>query len=577
MLPPAWISTPVASAAATALRSKLDLHPVLVDLLVQRGIETPEEAEAFFNPHWEDLHDPFLLKDMDKAVARLDQALSRGEKILIYGDYDVDGTMSVSFLYQFLLNQGHRELYYYLPDRYKEGYGLSDEGVAYAREHGVSLMITVDCGIRAQAQIDNARSQGMDVIICDHHLPGEEWPFATAVLDPQRPDCDYPNKYLSGCGVAFKLAQGWLHYRGKSDQELQGLTDFVAISIACDVMPITGENRTLTYFGMQELNTTRKNGLRALIRVSNRKKPLSVSDLVFGIGPIINAAGRMADADLVVKLMLAANRQVAKEHAEALRQRNELRKEYDKRTADEAREEVKEYPDWEKRKSLVLCQPHWHKGVIGIVAARLSVDFHRPTVVLTQADDMLVGSARSNGTVNLFEAIEACEDLLESYGGHVHAAGMSLLPEHLEEFRTRFEAVIQTTMPDDGLQPTIHIAAELPLAEVTPEFYRTLRRFSPFGPSNRKPIFVSTRVRAQNLQLLKGEHLRFLAQQEDGPVVPAIAFGKGAFYDAIRHSETFTICYTLEENRWGGKTHLQLMIKDFDVDGSKWGKEGSTT
>jgi single-stranded-DNA-specific exonuclease len=436
-------------------------------------------------------------------------------------------------------------------------------------------MITVDCGIRAQAQVDNARSQGMDVIICDHHLPGEEWPFANAVLDPQRPDCSYPNKHLSGCGVAFKLAQGWLHYRGKSDLELLDLTDFVAISIACDVMPIADENRTLTYFGMQQLNTTRKNGLRALIQVSNRKKPLSVSDLVFGIGPIINAAGRMADAGLVVKLMLATNRSVAKEHAEALRRRNELRKEYDKRTADEAREEVKEHIDLENRKSLVLYQPHWHKGVIGIVAARLSVDFHRPTVVLTQSDDSLVGSARSNGKVNLFEAIETCEDLLSSYGGHIHAAGLSMPEGNLQEFRERFEAAVQETMPADGLQPTIQIAAELPLAEVSPEFHKELRRFGPFGPSNRKPIFVSTGVRAQNLQLLKGEHIRFLAEQEEGQAVPAIAFGMSEFYDALRHSERFAICYTLEENRWGGKTHLQLMIKDFDVDGSKWGTTNS--
>lgn len=570
---PIWIPMATDANQVSALEQSLGIHEVLCKLLVQRGLHEEEVANSFFQPQWEDIPDPFLMKDMDPAVNRLDQALRKGESILIYGDYDVDGTMSVSFLYTFLQNQGHQKLYYYLPDRYKEGYGLSAEGVKYAHEQGVSLLITVDCGIRAQEQVDDARRQGMDVIICDHHLPGESWPFATAVLDPKRPDCDYPDKNLSGCGVAFKLAQGLLHYQGKSCDELKELSDFIAISIAADVMPIIGENRILAHYGLRMLNSTRKHGLRALIKVSTRKRPLSISDIVFGIGPIINAAGRMADADLVVKLMLSANRTIAQEHAKALHYRNELRKEYDKRTADEAREEVKEYPDWESRKSVVVCQPHWHKGVIGIVAARLSVDYHRPTVVLTESDNFLVGSARSNGSVNLFEAIEACEDLLLSFGGHMHAAGLSMPPANFPVFAERFEKAIQEVMPADGLQPTIDIAAELQIADVTQEFYQQLRRFAPFGPANRNPIFVSHQVNAISLQLLKGEHIRFLVQQNDSAPVHAIAFGMGAYFDQLKAQSHFTICYTVEQNSWNGKTNLQLMIKDFDLDGTKWKSE----
>ncbi|PSR13990.1 MAG: single-stranded-DNA-specific exonuclease RecJ [Bacteroidetes bacterium] len=566
-----WLPPVFAEEHAVNLQQALGLHPVLCQLLAQREIDTPEKAKAFFEPQWDLLHDPFLMQDMEKAVVRLALALKRGEKILIYGDYDVDGTMSVSFLYQFLLNQGHRAIDFHIPDRYKEGYGLSAEGVSYAARQGVTLLITVDCGIRAQEQVDNARRQGMDVIICDHHLPGDDWPFATAVLDPKRPDCNYPDKNLSGCGVAFKLAQGLLQHWGRASEELQSLTDFVAISIACDVMPVMGENRVLASFGLQQMNNTRKYGLRALIKVSNRKTPLRISDIVFGIGPIINASGRMADAGLVVKLMLASSRQVAKEHAEQLRLRNELRREYDKRTADEAREEAAEIPLWKERKSFVLYQPHWHKGVIGIVAARLSADFHRPTIVLTKSDDVLVGSARSAGNVDLFSAITSCEDLLLSFGGHTHAAGLSLREENWAAFATRFEAAIDTLMPENGLQPQLPIAAELKLAEVTPEFYQILRQFAPFGPANRNPVFVSTQVAAFGpIDLLKAEHIRLMVQQDGGAPLHAIAFGLGKYFDQFAQHEEFTICYSIEENHWGGTTNLQLMIKDIDFTGEKW-------
>jgi len=550
---------------------QLDLNPVVCQLLAQREIESPEEVNPFFKPDWELLHDPFLMKDMDKAVDRLDLAIRRDEKILIYGDYDVDGTMSVSFLYQFLQDVGHRSLEFYIPDRYKEGYGLSAEGVAYAAEQGVSLLITVDCGIRAQEQVDNARGKGMDVIICDHHLPGDEWPFATAVLDPKRPDCSYPNESLSGCGVAFKLAQGLLRSWEKPDESLQSLTDFVAISIASDVMPVIGENRILASYGLRQLNNTRKAGLLALIRVTNRKRPFRISDIVFGIGPIINASGRMADAGLVVKLMLARTRSVAKEYAEQLRHRNELRKEYDKRTADEAREEVTDTPNWEEKKSLVLYQPHWHKGVIGIVAARLSTDFHRPTVVLTKSDDVLVGSARSAGNINLFEAIESCEDLLLSFGGHTNAAGLSMEERNWPDFTRRFERAIDKSMPEDGLRPQIAIAAELELGDITPTFYQIIRQFAPFGPANHNPVFVSTQVEAfGSIDLLKDEHIRLQVRQNGSAPLHAIAFGMKDYYPYFAENEQFTIAYSIEENHWGGKKRLQLMIKDIDFSGEKW-------
>lgn len=572
MLSPQWIPVSFDAVDAVQLQQSLGIHPALCQLLAQRGIKDPVSAAAFFKPEWHLLFDPFLMKDMEKAVTRLDQALHRGEKILIYGDYDVDGTMSVSFLYQFLLNQGHREVDFYLPDRYKEGYGLSEEGIQYAADQGVTLLITVDCGIRAQEPVDNARRKGMDVIICDHHLPAEEWPFATAVLDPKRPDCAYPNKDLSGCGVAFKLAQGLLRYWDKSDEQLQSLTDFVVISIASDVMPVVGENRILSTYGLRHLQHTRKYGLRALIKVSNRKHPLRISDIVFGIGPIINASGRMADADLVVKLMLSETRGLAKEYAEQLRYRNEMRREYDKRTADEAREEVEENGTLETRKSLVLYQPHWHKGVIGIVAARLSTDFHRPTIILTKSDDLLVGSARSAGNVDLFQAIEQCDDLLSSYGGHTHAAGLSMKEENWEIFSERFEKSIDEIMPKDGLQPVIDIAAELKLSEINMDFHQALQQFAPFGPANRNPIFVSTQVEAfGNIELLKEEHIRLVIKQDDdGNPIHAIAFGMGHLYEQFAQHKQFTICYSVELNHWGGKKNLQLMIKDVDFTGQKW-------
>lgn len=573
MLSPLWQKVPHDECISEELQQELGIHSVLCQLLAQRNIMTVAAAASFFKPKWNQLQDPFLMKDMDKAVERLDRALRQNEKILIYGDYDVDGTMSVSLLYQFLLNQGHTAVDFYLPDRYKEGYGISEAGMTYAYENDVSLLITVDCGIRAVAEVDSARRQGMDVIICDHHLPDKEWPFANAVLDPKRPDCDYPEKELSGCGVAFKLAQGLLHYRGKSDEELKELTDFLVISIACDVVPIIGENRIFSQIGLNQLNYTNTLGLRALLRVSTRKKPYSISDIVFGIGPIINASGRMADADLVVDLMLAGDKSLTIKYADQLKKRNELRKEYDRRTATEALEEVTDQEEWEKLKSLVLYQPHWHKGVIGIIAARFCVDFYRPTIILTKSDGVLVGSARSPGNVDLFAAIEKCKDLLLSYGGHTHAAGLSLKESNWKLFASRFEAAVAELITEESIstQPYIQIAAELKLEDITSDFYKNLRQFSPFGPSNRNPVFYSQQVEiVGTAELLKGEHIRFVLKQNDSTPIHAIAFGLGKYFEQFSKYQLFNICYSIEENHWAGKTKLQLMIKDFDFDGEKW-------
>ncbi len=568
---PQWKAIPTTDdQAVRSLEGALNIHPLLCQLLVQRGIDTPQQAEQFFHPNWASLHDPFLMQDMERAVERLDLALSRSENILIYGDYDVDGTMSVSLLFDFLQQIGHRQLDYYFPDRYKEGYGLSAEGIAYAKANGVSLLITVDCGIRAQEQVDNARSQGMDVIICDHHLPGENWPFATAVLDPKRPDCAYPYKELSGCGIAFKLAQGLLHYRQQSDEQLMLYADFVAISIAADIVPITGENRILAHYGLKAINRTRRHGLKALIKVSHRRRPILISDIVFGLGPIINAAGRMADAGTVVKLMLADTRAIASSYAEALKQRNEQRREYDRSAAEEARNSVLASQNWEENASFVLYQPHWHPGIIGIVAARLANDFHRPTIILTQSDDILVGSVRSAGNIDLFPAIESCKDLLLSYGGHAFAAGLSMEEDHWEVFGQRFEEFIRTQNPERPLKPTVEIAGSLQLEDISSKFYRQLRQFAPFGPGNLNPTFTTSQVEVNGpMDLLKEEHLRLSLKQGNSAPIAAIGFGKGAHFSELSEHANFGICYSLQENHWRGKTTLQLVIKDFDFTGEK--------
>ncbi len=544
------------------LEKKLGIHPIFCRLLVQRGITTPEQVKQFFQPKLKQLHDPFLMKDMDKAVERLERAIQNNEKILLFGDYDVDGTTSVALLYSFL-QRHHSNLDYYLPDRYKEGYGLSFEGIEYAQENDVKLLITLDCGITAIDQVQRANEYGIDVIICDHHLPEKQLPKANAVLDPKRPDCNYPFKELSGCGVGFKLAQAYVEKNGLDWRQLEDLLDLLVISIASDIVPIVDENRVLAYFGLQKLNSTKRLGLRALINLSRREPPLTISDIVFGIGPMINAAGRLADAEKAVRLMLSVEKSVAADYARVLDYRNQMRKEFDQRIAEEARKLVQQDPLWQDRKSIVLYQSHWHKGVVGIAAARMVEEYHRPAIIFTESEGKIVGSARSIKGFDIHEAIGMCKDLLISYGGHAHAAGLSLYPENLVFFQERFEAVVETLASEEIFVPEIPISAEIDLKDITPHFWDTLRQFAPFGPGNRNPNFVVRQVRDTGYsRLLRGNHLRIAVGQPDSAAQYGVAFGRGDDFEKVKTRKPFDICFNLQENRWEGNSYLQLMVKD---------------
>jgi len=545
------------------LQSNLGIPPLICRMLVQRDICTPEAVKDFFNPHFSQLHDPFLLKDMEKAVSRLYAAIKKNEKILLYGDYDVDGTTSIALMYTFLAPLVAR-LDYYIPDRYKEGYGISMPGIDYAIENKVGLIIAMDCGITAMSEVAYADDAGIDMIIVDHHIPGAQLPEALAVLDPKRKDCSYPYKELSACALSFKLIQALSDQLGFNWLDLEPLLDFVAMSIACDIVPMTGENRVLAYYGLKTLNKTRRPGLKALLRKSQRRMPLLISDVVFGLGPRINAAGRMADAEQAVKLLLSKRDDIAEDHARVLDYRNSLRKEFDERMAREAEALFLEQSDWRERRSIVLYQPHWHKGVLGIVASRMVERFHRPTILLTESDGMAVGSARSINGFDLYKALEKCENLLVNFGGHQHAAGLKLHTYNVQAFADRLESIAFAELEADQLIAEIPVASELLFSDIKPSFLKLLKQFAPFGPGNRRPVFVSRNVfLSGHSSLLKGKHIKMSLQQKDAPKFQAIAFGMGACFDELQKGNSFDICYTLEENYWKGKTKLQLMVKDF--------------
>ncbi len=545
-----------------ALQEALRIQPVFCQLLAQRGIHTYDDAKRFFRPEWSHLHDPFLMRDMDRAVARLTQAIENQEKILLYGDYDVDGTTAIALLYSFL-QRFHKNLDYYIPDRYKEGYGVSFDGIEYAQQHGVQLLITLDCGITAVDQVRRANDYGINVIICDHHLPEAQLPAAVAVLDPKRPDCHYPFRELSGCGVAFKLAQAYTQQYQLDEAPLRELLDLLVISIACDIVPVVDENRTLAWFGLQQLNRTGRPGLHALIGASRREPPLTISDIVFGLGPMINAAGRLADADQAVRLMLAAEMSVAVDYARVLSHRNDLRREFDQRIAGEAQQLFEQDPRWPERRSMVLYQPHWHKGVVGIAAARMVEQYHRPAIILTESEGKIVGSARSIRGFDIHKAIGRCRDLLVSFGGHAHAAGLSLFPENLVAFQERFEAVVETTASPDIFAPEISVAAEIELKDITPAFWHILRQFAPFGPGNRNPNFVVRGVRDTGYsRSLRSNTLRLAVAQPGSTPQYGVAFGQGAALEKVQTRRPFDICFNLQENRWDGHTSLQMVVKD---------------
>ncbi len=555
-----WKINEADSAIVAHLEEVLKLDPFFCKLLVQRGIKTFEEAKQFFRPDISQLHDPFLMKDMEKAVIRLNRAIEFDEKILIYGDYDVDGTTSVAMMYEFL-KEFHPHLEYYIPDRYKEGYGVSMEGVDYAKQNGITLIISIDCGINAIKQVEHAKTLGIDFIICDHHLPKVDIPAAIAVLDPKRPDCNYPFKELSGCGVAFKLMQAYLKHHNLPTTPLNKGLDLLAISIACDIVPIIGENRILAHFGLKKLNQQPRSGLRALVRELGREYPFSISDIVFGIGPSINAAGRMSDAKLAVQLLLATDKKVGGHLAKELKNKNDKRRVFEGEITIAAKEQVTRPNDWNTKKSIVVYDKDWHKGVIGIVAAKLVDEFHRPSIVFTESNGLIVGSARSIKGFNVHQAIQQSEELLVNFGGHQYAAGLTLNPKDLDQFKTEFETSVSQTINKKDLVPIQYIDAELHFSDITPKFLRILKQFAPFGPSNRRPIFASYRVVDQgHSKVLKEKHLRLDATQGKKRFT-GIGFNMNEHFEIV-NNQTFDVCYVIEENTWRGRKRIQLRLKD---------------
>ncbi len=544
------------------LRAETGLPPLICSLLALRNIQNREAVEHFFNPKLDQIHDPFLMKNMDVAVDRLQSAIDNEEKILLYGDYDVDGTTAVALMYSFL-SRRYSSIDYYLPDRYKEGYGISQAGIDYAKKIGATLIIAMDCGIKAVQQVTYARSLGIDVIICDHHLPSDELPPAIAILDPKQKDCPYPFKELSGCGITFKLVQAFEQRHNIPIEELTSLLDYLVISIASDIVPIIGENRILAHAGLKQLNHTHRQGLLALIEQSKKRRPLNIQDIVFGLAPMINAAGRLADAELAVKLLLARKRNVAQYCVNMLEMRNNARREFDQQIAEEAESMLASNEAIRQQKSIVLYQPHWHRGVIGIVASRISERHHKPTIILTKSEGKVVGSARSVGEFDIYEVIAKHQDMLINYGGHKYAAGLTMEEARIPEFVACLEDQIAETILPQQQIPELPISAEIHFKDLTPELWRHLRLFAPFGPGNPQPIFLTCGVRdAGSSRLLNGDHLRLALRQGRSRVFYGIAFGMAEFKDEIATGRPFDICYTVQRSAIEGRKQLQLVIKD---------------
>ena len=547
------------------LERELNISAAAARMLVVRNIQSAEEARAFIRPSLDKLHDPFLMKDMDKAVERLHQALTQNENILIYGDYDVDGTTAVAVMYRFLSPLTSR-LDYYIPDRHNEGYGVSQQGIDYAAERGCTLIITLDCGIKAVEKLAYAKSKGIDVIVCDHHTPGDELPKAVAVLNMKREDCPYPYKDLSGCGVGFKLAQAYTQKYGLPFENLVLLLQLLAMSIASDIVPITGENRILAHYGIKQMNQAPFTGLSAIIDVAgieNRK--LTISELVYKIGPRINACGRMKSGRAAVELLLTDDPNFARQQAEEVNQHNEDRRDCDMETTKEALAMLEEDTTFAQRRSTVVYAPHWHKGVVGIVASRLTETYYRPTIVLTAGEDGIIsGSARSVGGFDIYAAIDSCLDLLTNFGGHKYAAGLSMHIDNLPAFCERFEKYVATHIREDQLQPTLLVEAELELADITPAFYNVIRYLEPFGPGNPRPLFVSRNLinhRDTRVVGKTGEHLR-LDVTDRAYAITGIAFGRAEMAQHIQNGNPVDICYELDENTFNNRTTIQMMVQD---------------
>jgi len=561
------------------LSKVLNIDYNLANLLVQRDVTNYKEARSFFRPSLDELHDPFIMKDMDKAVERIESAIIGKEKILVFGDYDVDGTTAVSLVFTFLKSL-YDNIDFYIPDRYDEGYGISYKSIDFAAEEGFSLVIVLDCGIKAVEKIDYAKSKGIDYIIGDHHRPGDKLPNAVAVLDPKRDDCRYPYKELSGCGVGFKLIQAITQKKKLPFETLTKYLDLVVVSIASDIVKITGENRILAYFGLKLMNTNPRSGIEAILKYSaivpRRKslvddeehyftKELTISDIVFLIGPRINAAGRIESAKNSVKLLIAEKVEEALRLAERINDFNSERKDLDSQTTIQATEMIRDNNALNESKSTIVYDPTWHKGVIGIVASRLIEAYYKPTVVLTKSNGLITGSARSVKDFDVYDAIDACSDLLEHFGGHKYAAGLSLKPENLIPFRKRFEEYVNDTITNNLLIPVVEIDSELCLNDISKKFFKVLKQFAPFGPGNMSPVFLSKKLIDTGQGRIVGKnHLKLEVVHQDirGYPIPAIAFQQSEHLDEILYNKPFNICYHIEENEWNGAVNLQLNVKD---------------
>lgn len=558
-----WIKKAAPSEdQVNALSQTLNINPLLASILIQRGIDTFEKAKAFFRPTLNDLHNPYLMQDMEKAVERLHKAIRGNEKILIYGDYDVDGTTAVALVFSYLFSF-YKHCEYYVPDRYSEGYGVSQAGIEYAASNGITLIITLDCGIKASDKVTLADSHGIDFIICDHHLPDANIPNAIAVLDPKREDCTYPYTELSGCGLGFKFMQAYAQ-KHRDEQEVFQYLDMVAVSTASDIVPITGENRVLTVFGLKKLNENPSPGLKALKEIAAIRNELDVSGIVFTIGPRINAAGRIAHANGAVKLLIASTDQEALDLAFAINEKNDQRRVVDLDITGEALAMIEADERIKNANSTVLYKSTWSKGVIGIVASRCIEKYYRPTIILTESNNKITGSARSVHGFDLYEAIEACSDLLDKFGGHRHAAGLTLDHQNLDAFIDRFEEVVTARMKDEMKSPVMDIDAEIDLDTITPKFLNILKQMAPFGPENLNPVFAAHHLQiAHSLSAFKDRHLRFFVKQENANnVLAVVGFDMIKHYEALVSGKAFSMAFTIEENVFNGNTSIQLKIKD---------------
>jgi len=546
------------NTVVSKLSKALNVSEIVAHLLVLRGITTFEEAKSFFRPEISHLHDPFLMKNMQKAVDKIQAVIANGEKVLVYGDYDVDGTTSVAMMYSFLKKKV-KGIEYYIPCRYDEGYGISLKGIDYAKENDFSLIIALDCGIRAVNQVDYANEKGVDFIICDHHNPAEKVPEAVAILNPKQTGCNYPYKQLSGCGVGFKLIQAFSQQNNIDFSEIMEYLDLLTVSIGADIVPMTGENRVFCFYGLQQINKTPRVGLKALMEIANKTKDVTITDVVFGVAPRINAAGRIEHAKKAVEILVETDYAKAKLFADKIEENNTKRKGLDKSITKEALEMIDV-----KKKSTVVHSENWHKGVVGIVASRLIENYYKPTIVLAEKDGILTGSARSVHDFDLYSAIAKCEHLCEKFGGHKYAAGLSIKKENLPQFIDAFEKAVSESITEDQLTTKINIDKVIDIDAVDDKLYRIIKQFAPFGPKNLSPIFVSKGVIDNGYGKQIGEdktHLRINAKRDKGAIA-GIGFGMGDYFEIIKDNQTFDVCYSIDENVWNGKKSLQLRIRD---------------